>query len=170
MSTISDTDHARLHLWEIVRGTRFAMVTTHDAGGELCSRPLTTQNEGKDFGDTLQFFVPAESDVARQVAADSRVGVTFADTGKDRYISISGSARVVQDMARQRALWSPLAQAWFPGGASDPLLRLLEVRMDSAEYWDVESSKMVQLLKMAKAAITRKPPSDIGEHRDVAMR
>ena len=42
--------------------------------------------------------------------------------------------------------------------------------MDSAEYWDVESSKMVQLLKMAKAAITRKPPSDIGEHRDVAMR
>ena len=37
-----------------------------------------------------------------------------------------------------------------------------------AEYWDVDDSKMVQLFKMAKAAVTGKTP-DLGEHKKVAV-
>jgi hypothetical protein len=33
----------------------------------------------------------------------------------------------------------------------------------------VKSSKLVQLYKMAKAAITGKPPTDMGEHAEVKM-
>ena len=66
-------------------------------------------------------------------------------------------------------LWSTLAQAWFPGGADDPDLRVLRVAVDAAEYWDVDTNKMVQLFKMAKAAVTGKPPVDMGEHREVKL-
>jgi hypothetical protein len=41
------------------------------------------------------------------------------------------------------------------------------VHIVKAEYWDVNDSKMVQMLKMAKAAVTGKPPTDMGEHRKV---
>ncbi|MEP7141150.1 MAG: general stress protein, partial [Caldimonas sp.] len=37
-------------------------------------------------------------------------------------------------------------------------------------YWDVKESKIVQLLTMAKAAVTGKPPTGLGEHGEVRMR
>lgn len=170
MTTRDDVDRSREHLWQIVRGTRFAMVTTVGQGDALHSRPLTTQNDRHDIGDKLFFFVPATGALADDLRADPRVGVVYADTDKDRYVSISGVARVVHDPRRQAELWSPRAQGWFPGGADDPTLRLLEVQMENAEYWDVKASKVTQLLRMAKAAVVRKPPTSIGEHRDVPVR
>ena len=106
-----------------------------------------------------------EADVAR----DARVSVVYADPGEDCYVSVSGKGRVLQDLQRQHALWGTLAQAWFSGGADDPDLRLLRVDISAAEYWDVDTNKMVQLLKMAEAAITGKPPIGVGEHREISM-
>jgi len=85
-------------------------------------------------------------------------------------VSVSGNAIVVDDLAKKQALWSKLSEAWFPGGPSDPDLALVEVRIVHANYWDVKSSKLVQLFAMAKAAVTGKPPTDIGEHGEVRMR
>ena len=170
MTSSDDVDRSREHLWEIVRATRFAMVTTVGEGDALRSRPLTTQNDKHDIGDKLFFFVPASGEVDDDLRHDPRVGVAYADTDKDRYVSISGVARVVHDPRRQAELWSPLAKGWFPGGADDPGLRLLEVQMESAEYWDVKASRMTQLFRMARAAVVRRPPTDIGEHREVPVR
>ncbi len=39
-----------------------------------------------------------------------------------------------------------------------------------ANYWDVKESKLVQLYVMAKAAVTGKPPAQLGEHGEVRMR
>ena len=47
---------------------------------------------------------------------------------------------------------------------------LVQVRIVHANYWDVKSSKLVQLLVMAKAAVTGKPPTDLGDHGEVRMR
>jgi len=60
-------------------------------------------------------------------------------------------------------------EAWFPKGINDPDLALVRVKISHADYWDVKSSKLVQLYKMAKAAITGKPPTDMGEHAEVKM-
>jgi hypothetical protein len=43
------------------------------------------------------------------------------------------------------------------------------VLIAEAEYWDVKSNQAVQLFKMAKAAVTGKPPRNMGEHRRVRM-
>ena len=48
-------------------------------------------------------------------------------------------------------------------------LALLAVRIRHAEYWDVRESKMVQLLKMAKAAVTHEPPHRLGEHKELTL-
>jgi Pyridoxamine 5'-phosphate oxidase like len=50
-------------------------------------------------------------------------------------------------------------------GPEDPNLGLLRVDVENGEYWDPVASKLVQFFAMAKAAVTRTPPQNIGEHR-----
>lgn len=169
-STLATGAESRLHLWRLISEMRFGMLTTRDGDGTLCARPLTTQNTGEQGGGrVLEFFVSAHSERVADIAGDARVGVVYADAGEDCYVSVSGRANVQQDLQRQEALWGTLAQAWFPSGAADPDLRLLRVEIDAAEYWDVDTDKMVQLLKMAKAAATGKAAVDMGEHQQVKL-
>ena len=87
----------------------------------------------------------------------------------DSYVSVAGVARVTHDPARVQQLWSSGAQTWFPKGPADPDLALLEVRIEHAEFWDAKESKVTQLFKKAKAALTGSRPQ-LGEHRSVDMR
>lgn len=60
----------------------------------------------------------------------------------------------MRDKEKAKELWKPLLKAWFPKGLEDPDLALLKVSVESAEYWDAPSSKMVQIAGIAKAAVT----------------
>ena len=156
-------DHAKL--WELIKDTRFGMFTHRHHDGLLNSHPLTTQNRSIDEHNELYFFISKSGELYERLLTDGEVNVSYADPGDDSYVSLSGQARFIDDLAQKEALWSPMAKAWFPAGATDPNLGLLTVEIVNAEYWDVEESKMVQLFKMAKAAITGEPPKTLGEHK-----
>ena len=161
---MSHTDE-QAKLWELIKDTRYGMLTHRHGDGQLHSHPLTTQNKELDEGATLFFFIPKDGEIARHVATDPSVNLAYADTDADSYVSVSGQAALLDDAAKKEALFNTMAKAWFPKGAGDPNLGLLAVRILDAEYWDVDHSKMVQLFKMTKAAITGKPPSDLADHR-----
>lgn len=155
-------------LWNLIKDIKFGMLTHRHSDGMLHSHPLTTQNQSADEGSRLYFFVSRNSDIARCLQQDSNVNVSYADPGQDSYVSLSGQGAVVDDGAKKAALWSPMAKAWFQGPA-DPDLALLEISIRHAEYWDVKESKMVQLAKMAKAALTSEPPKSLGEHKELNL-
>lgn len=157
-------------LWKLIKDIRFGMLTHRTASGMLHAHPLTTQNKQLDAGADLYFFISRKGELYERLLTDGEVNVSYADPGEDTYVSMSGKARFVDDAALKESLWSPMAKAWFPGGVTDPDLALLAVRSHHAEYWDVDESKMVQLYKMAKAAITGEPPRDLGEHREIELR
>ena len=165
---MSHTDE-QAKLWELIKDTRYGMLTHRHGDGQLHSHPLTTQNKELDEGATLYFFIPKDGEIARHVATDPSVNLAYADTDADSYVSVSGQAALLDDAAKKEALFNTMAKAWFPKGAGDPNLGLLAVRILDAEYWDVDHSKMVQLFKMAKAAITGQPPSDLAEHRKLDL-
>ncbi|CAN5254670.1 hypothetical protein BH10PSE16_BH10PSE16_30170 [soil metagenome] len=137
------TDHKKL--WDLIKDIKFGMFTHRHANGMMHSRPLTTLNKGMDEDNKLYFFVSRTSDIARQVAQDDNVNVSYTNPGDDRYVSVSGNALIVEDMGKKEALWSPMTKAWFPDGPTDPNVTLLEVRIRQAEYWDVKESKMIQI-------------------------
>jgi general stress protein 26 len=168
-NTAPDNTASRSKLWELIKDIRFAMFTTRHGNGHLHSRPMTTQNSKLDEDSNLWFFMSRKGDPVGDLIADPTVNVVYADPGKDSYVSVSGTASVVEDMAKKRELWNKFAEAWFPGGVSDTDLALVRVRITHANYWDVEESKVVQLYKMAKAAVTGKPPTDLGEHAVIRM-
>ena len=156
-------------LWKLIKDIRFGILTHRHSNGMLHAHPLTTQNRHIDERGELYFFIPKSGELYERLLTDGEVNVSYADPDEDSYVSLSGQARFVDDAAQKEALWSPLARAWFPGGPTDPDLALLAVRIRHAEYWDVDDSKMVQLFKMAKAAVTGEPPRQLGEHKELSL-
>jgi general stress protein 26 len=160
----------REHLWSLIRDLRFAMFTTrHPTNGHLHSRPMTTQNKRLDEDDRLWFFMSRSSDTVEDLASDEHVNICYADTGKDTYVSVAGTAALCEDKAKARELWNKMNDAWFTGGVDDPDVALVEVIIDHAHYWDVKENKLTQLFKMAKAAVTGEQPSGMGESGEVRM-
>ena len=159
------TAHGQDKLTELIKDIKFAMFTTHKLQGHLHSRPMTTQNKRID-DDSLWFFMSRSGDPVAEFQGDDQVNVSYADPGSETYVSISGVANVVEDMGKKLALWNKAAGAWFKGGANDPDLALVQVRIEHADYWIAKDSKLVQLYKRAEASITGKPPK-LGEHGHV---
>jgi len=166
----TDSTEAREQLWHLIKDIRFAMFTTrHAHNGHLHSRPMTTQNSHVDEDASLWFFMSRAGEPVADLSVDHLVNVVYADPDQDSYVSISGVAAVVEDAAKKRQLWSKAAEAWFPGGAADPDLALVQVKIIHANYWDVAQSKLVQLFHMAKAVVTGKRPSQMGEQTEIRM-
>ena len=159
------TAHGQDKLAELIKDIKFAMFTTHKVQGHLHSRPMTTQNKKID-DDSLWFFMSRSGDPVSEFQGDDQVNVAYANPSSDTYVSVSGVAHVVEDMAKKKALWNKAAEAWFKGGVDDPDLALVRVKIEHADYWDVKESKIVQLYKMAEAAVTGKQPK-LGEHGHV---
>lgn len=171
MSSEHLTDAERREkLWSLIKDIRVALFTTRHPNGHLHSRPMTLQNKDVDESESLWFFMSKQGDPLADITASSEVNVGFADSGHDSYVSVSGTAEISEDLAKKQALWTKMAEAWFPGGAADPDLALVRVRITHASYWDVKASKLMQLFAMAKAAVTGEPPTDLGETGKVRMR
>jgi len=157
-------------LWDMIKDIRFGMLTVRGADGRLYSRPMTTQNGEADHGGVIWFFMSRSGQPVADLTAAPDVNVAYADPDSDKYVSVSGAARLVEDPVKKKELWSPAAGAWFPGGAEDPDLALVAILVAEADYWDVKANKAVQIFKLVKAAVTGEPPADLAEHRRIRMR
>ena len=167
---MNDTHESREHLWKMIKGIKFAMFTTRHGNGHLHSRPMTTQNKSIEADGSLWFFMSKKGDPVDDLKSEPMVNLAYADPGSDTYVSVSGTAAMIEDAAKKEQLWSKMNEAWFPGGPTDPDVALVQVQIAHANYWDVKESKIVQLFEMAKAVVTGKPPTELGEHGEVRMR
>ncbi len=149
-------------LWELMRSTKFAMLTTED-DGELRSRPMAASQDS--FDGTLWFFTRASAHKVDEVQAHQRVGVSYADPDKQNYVSLSGTAALVRDPALIDAHWAEILRTWFPKGKGDPDIALLRVDVTQAEYWDAPNSKMVHAYGYLKARLTGSAPAPGGNEK-----
>lgn len=150
-------------LGALIKDVKFAMLTTQTAEGHLHSRPMATQQ--LEFDGILWFLTSISSAKIDEVQQHHQVNLAYADANDDKYVSVAGTAEILRDREKLEELWSPFHAAWFPQGKDDPDIALIKVTVESAEYWDVPESKMVQLIGLAKAALTGKryEPGDHGE-------
>jgi general stress protein 26 len=153
-------------LTDLLRDVSVAMLTTTAEDGSLRSRPMGIPQY--EFEGELWFFTAVDAPKAGELTEDERVNVSLAEPKHERYVSISGRARVVRDPAKAKELWSPLLKAWFPGGLDDPRIALLRIAVDQAEYWDAKGSKMPVFASFVKAAVTGTSPDHLGKHKKLA--
>ena len=163
METTASVD-ARKKVWDLIQDIQVAMLVTRDAQGPMAARPMAAVN--RDFSDRLWFMTAADSPKLEEIRATPRVLVAYAEPKKQIYVSVRGAARIVQDRDKIRELWTEGARVWFPDGPDDSAIALIEVRVETAEYWDSPSSAMVYAYGYAKARLTGTPP-DLGENETV---
>jgi general stress protein 26 len=135
---------------DIAKSVRTAMFTSSGPDGALHSRPMSTQEV--EFDGAAWFFVSRGSELIAEISGNPRVNVAYS--GSSSWLSLTGSAQVVDDDARKKELWNQFVAAWFPKGPEDPEVVLVRVDGESAEYWDTPGGKPRALLSMAKARLT----------------
>ena len=162
---MADTkDEGTRKVAKLLKGERFAMLTTTDVDGTFFSRPMALQEV--EFDGDLWFFAARDSRKVAHVTADPQVNV--ATVGSSSWVSLTGSALVVDDLAKKRELWSSVVEAWFPDGPEDPGVVLIKVAATSAEYWDSPGGRVASLISFAKAKVTGQP-YDGGENATVDL-
>jgi len=165
MSTASKTDQIKF-LKDKVEDVRIAMLVTVTENHGLHSRPMGTAE--LDEEGNIWFFTNEYSSKVDEISHENKVVVTYSNPNNNTYLSIKGTASLVDDREKMKQLWNPIIKAFFPGGLDDPKLTLLKVDTEEAEYWDSNSSKMVVAFQMLKAAITGKR-YDQGDHGKIEL-
>ncbi len=148
-------DHDVPKFVELISGERTCMFTTVDAEGTILSRPMAVQEIQPD--GILWFMAFSDSPKIDQLATHPDVNLTFSSG--ETWVSASGTAAVVDDVAKKKDLWNPFAQSWFQCEPEDPQVALIRVAVTGGEYWD-SPSKPVQLFGVVKALVTRSRPAD----------
>lgn len=140
-------------LVELTNDSRFVMLTTTDVDGRLVSRPMSRQDV--DLDADLWFIATRDSRKVEHIRANPIVNVTVT-TGSS-WVSLSGTAEVVDDLAKLKELWSTFAEAWLPEGPEDPNAILIHVDAETAQYWDNPGGRVASLISLAKSKVTGQP-------------
>jgi general stress protein 26 len=145
--------------WALMKSISFAMLITR-GGDKLDARPMSAsveQAEGR-----IYFLTDVRHHKDHEIKGDSRVSLSFAHPGDQKYVWTNGIAQVSDDRAKIKELFSLPAKAWWES-ADDPNLRLLTFTPEQAEYWD-SPGKAVSYVKMLAAALTSSRP-EMGDNK-----
>ncbi len=161
-------EDSKKKLQELIKDIKVAMLTTVSENGQLRSRPMATQDVHVD--DALWFLTHTNTAKVAEVSQQEQVNLVYMDVKSQRYVSISGFAQTYRDTAKVNELWNPLMKAWFSKGPDDPMIAVIKVVPEYAEYWDAPSYSLVQLFGLIKAAVTGEAYKEEGaEHEKIDL-
>jgi general stress protein 26 len=149
---------------QLLEGEHFGFLTTITRDGRLTSRPMTLQEV--EFDGDLWFFAERDSAPVEHITASPEVNVGAGSGGS--WVSLTGDAEVVEDVAKKRELWNSAVGAWLPQGPDDDSVVLIKVHADSAEYWDTPGGRLATAFSFAKAKVTGRR-IEAGENEKVEL-
>ncbi|WFS02731.1 pyridoxamine 5'-phosphate oxidase family protein [Rhizobium tumorigenes] len=149
--------------WELMEKIVFCMLSTR-VSEDIRSRPMAAHFE--PIENAIYFLTDVASHKDEEIERRHNVGLSFADTKGQKYVSVTADAEVSNDRERIRELFSTPAKAWWDS-AEDPSIRVLKVTPKYAEYWDSPGT-VVSYVKMIAAALSSTKP-DMGENAKVSL-
>ncbi len=149
--------------WELMEKITFCMLSTR-VGEDIRARPMAAHVE--PIENAIYFLTDVASHKDEEIEHRNNVGLSFADTKGQKYVSVTGDAEVSNDRDRIRELFSTPAKAWWEG-PEDPSIRVLKITPKYAEYWDSPGT-VVSYVKMFAAAVSNTKP-DMGDNAKVSL-
>lgn len=150
----------------MIKDIKFAMLTVSTDEGHLHSHPMTTQQT--EFDGDVWFIGSKKSEQVACMRARPQVNVSYSNPGKGLYVSINGTAALVEDSAKLDELWSDFYEAYFPQGKTDPDIQLIRVNANGAEFWESDG-KLHTLFAFARQKLTGKGGDDLGTNETVRL-
>lgn len=150
-----DTTTGKNTYERIIKECPTAMLSSHDEIGKIVSRPMHTILDTDD-NSTVWIFTKYENNICEQVRKNDVVCLSYSDPARNSYMSLVGTALLVNDRAMMKKYWSPIMKVWYPEGLDDPSMIFIKITPLTADFWDGPSSKVVTLFAIAAAIIQGK--------------
>ena len=157
---------ATARLWDLIEDNPTCMMVSESASGGLHGRPMRAIPD-REAG-VLWFYTRMSSGKSAELEKDGEVCLCFADPRASDYVSLTGRATLSTDRDRIKAHWNRFVDAWFPEGPEGADVGMIRVEAERGEYWDGESSDVLNALKMLMAS-ERDVEPDLGENRKVGL-
>lgn len=136
-------------VWKMAKDMDICMLVTYAARG-LHSRPMSSVVD-KEAGK-IRFLADKGAGKDDEIKANPDVLLAYSN-GSNKHVSIKGKATLTADRALIKKIWSPGAQAFFPGGPDSPEVICIEVTPTGAEYWDGDNT-VLSAVKFVTALAT----------------
>ena len=136
----------------MVKDIKYTMMTTRNDENHLHSCPMNT-TETSIGAKEIWFIGHKPSETVDNIKQNPEVNLAYVTQESDKYLSISGSAELVEDEEKLNELWSVMYNAYFEQGKEDPSVQLIKVVPHGAEYW-ANGNAITSAVKMAAAALT----------------
>ena len=151
-------------LWELMESISFCLLTNGD-GRILHTRPMGAVLRREE--NAIYFFTDARARKDDEIAQYPQVCLGFADTRRQKYVSVSGTAQIMSDVDKMKELWTISAKVWWKS-PDNPDVLLIKITPRQAEFWDAPGN-LVSNLRVAFSLMKGSPPDHTGEHQKMSL-
>ncbi len=152
----------QMKVWDMLKSIDICMFVTDGRDGWR-GRPMSTIPKAE--ASVIYLLTEADSGAAIDVAAHAAVLLSYQGSGD--HIAVTGKAKVIDDKALVKSLWSPGAQVFWPEGPEASDVVVIAVTPDQADYWDGPNPVVGAAKFMFSLATGRAP--DLGEQGHVKL-
>jgi len=149
--------------WNIISEMSACMLVTTDEA-VLRARPLAPFIDKQT--QTIQFVTDDDSAKVEELLKHRKLCLTFSDTKKMQFASVSGYGEITQDRGLVDRLWGPYCDAFFPEGRDS--VAVITVSTVQAEYWDNDKGNLAMAYELTKAYFGDDGP-DLGENAKLTL-
>jgi general stress protein 26 len=93
-------------------------------------------------GRMLWFLADARTLLEWESHRRQPVMLRFQSPDERIFLTLSGRTEIVTDPQATARLWRPAFKRWFPGGAGDPRLLLVQFSANDAEFYETTSGRV----------------------------
>lgn len=136
----------------MVKDIKYTMMTTRNGENHLHSCPMNT-TETSIGAKEIWFIGHTPSETVDNIKQNAEVNLAYVTQDADKYLSVSGTAELVDDAEKLDELWTVMYNAYFEQGKEDPRVQLIKVVPHGAEYW-ANGNAIASAVKMTAAAVT----------------
>jgi general stress protein 26 len=136
MNDIPQTPQPLLNIVrETIASVPFCFLMTHNGNGQISARLMQPFPPEEDL--TLYFGTSPQSRKAANIRANQRASVAFQNNQENAYVTLNGSARLIDNLAHRQRYWLAEWQPFFPDGPDGDdyvLIRFVPERIETLNF------------------------------------
>ena len=129
---------------ELLQAFRIAILTTRGSDGHYRSRPMAMPH--RFIEDDFWFATSTQSRKYIDLSYDPRCSLTLYDPLGGGYVSVSGTAELVDEPDAVRRRWDEAWEPWLPGGPGRRDAVLIRLVPEHVEYQHPDGQRPQVLL------------------------
>jgi len=145
--------HTLFLVQELTKAVPVVVLISRGVDGRPKSRPMTLPS--CSFDGNVWLLTSRHSQKIIQIQQDPLVHIVYPHPQSNYYLSLEGTASLVDEYEQKRNLWAARYRSWFPDGVDDANLILLRIKIECGEYWITQPRGLTAIFSRLNSSKTR---------------